>query len=68
MKAEIISIGTELLLGEITDTNAYYLASQLPPLGIDLLWVTQVGDNLDRLRECLERAWGRSDVVLTTGG
>jgi len=68
MKAEIISIGTELLLGEITDTNASYLASQLPPLGIDLLWVTQVGDNLDRLRECLERAWGRSDVVLTTGG
>ncbi len=68
MKAEIISIGTELLLGETTDTNASYLASQLPTLGIDLLWVTQVGDNLERLRECLERAWGRSDVVLTTGG
>jgi len=68
MKAEIVSIGTELLLGEITDTNASYLASQLPLLGIDLLWVTQVGDNLDRLRECLERAWGRSGVVLTTGG
>jgi len=68
MKAEIVSIGTELLLGEITDTNASYLASQLPLLGIDLLWVTQVGDNLDRLMECLERAWGRSDVTLTTGG
>ena len=68
MKAEIISIGTELLLGEITDTNASYLASQLPLLGIDLLWITQVGDNLERLRECLERAWGRSDLVLTTGG
>jgi nicotinamide-nucleotide amidase len=68
MKAEIISIGTELLLGEITDTNASYLASQLPLLGIDLLWVTQVGDNMVRLRECLERAWGRSDIVLTTGG
>ncbi|MFA5375189.1 MAG: competence/damage-inducible protein A [Dehalococcoidia bacterium] len=68
MKAEIISIGTELLLGEITDTNASYLASQLPLLGIDLLWVTQVGDNLGRLKECLERAWGRSDIVITTGG
>jgi len=68
MKAEIISIGTELLLGEITDTNASYLASQLPLLGIDLLWVTQVGDNLGRLKECLERAWSRSDIVLTTGG
>jgi nicotinamide-nucleotide amidase len=68
MKAEIVSIGTELLLGEITDTNASYLASQLPLLGIDLLWVTQVGDNLERLKECLEQAWGRSDIVLTTGG
>ena len=68
MKSEIISIGTELLLGEITDTNASYLASQLPLLGIDLLWVTQVGDNLGRMREVLERAWGRSDLILTGGG
>jgi nicotinamide-nucleotide amidase len=68
MKAEIISIGTELLLGEITDTNASYLASQLPLLGIDLLWVTQVGDNMGRLRECIERALERSDIVLATGG
>ncbi|MFA5056431.1 MAG: competence/damage-inducible protein A [Dehalococcoidia bacterium] len=68
MKAEIISIGTELLLGEITDTNASYLASQLPLLGIDLLWVTQVGDNLGRLKECIARAWDRSDIVITTGG
>jgi nicotinamide-nucleotide amidase len=68
VKAEIISIGTELLLGEITDTNASYLASQLPLLGIDLLWVTQVGDNLGRMREVLERAWGRSDLILTSGG
>ncbi|MEA1958356.1 MAG: molybdopterin-binding protein, partial [Chloroflexota bacterium] len=68
MKAEIISIGTELLLGEITDTNASYLASQLPLLGIDLLWVTQVGDNMDRLRECIERAWQRSDLIIATGG
>ena len=68
MKAEIISIGTELLLGEITDTNASYIASELPLLGIDLLWVTQVGDNWGRLREILERAWKRSDLVITSGG
>ena len=68
MKAEIISIGTELLLGEITDTNASYLAAQLPLLGIDLLWVTQVGDNFQRLQECIDRAWERSDLILTTGG
>jgi len=68
MKAEIISVGTEILLGQITDTNASYLASKLPELGIDLLWVTQVGDNLGRLRDCLERAWNRSELVLTTGG
>ena len=68
MKTEIISIGTELLLGEITDTNSSYIASQLPLLGIDLYWITVVGDNPTRLRECLERAQSRSDVVLTTGG
>ena len=68
MKAEIISIGTELLLGEITDTNASYLAAELPLLGIDLYWVTQVGDNMGRLQEALERACSRSDLVLATGG
>ncbi|MEK7353332.1 MAG: CinA family nicotinamide mononucleotide deamidase-related protein [Chloroflexota bacterium] len=68
MKAEIISIGTEILLGEITDTNASYLASQLPPLGIDLYWVSQVGDNQPRLVEALKRAWQRSELILTTGG
>jgi nicotinamide-nucleotide amidase len=68
VKAEIISIGTELLLGEITDTNASYLAAELPLLGIDLYWVTQVGDNMGRLHEALERAWSRSDLILATGG
>ena len=68
MKAEIISVGTELLLGEITDTNASYLAGQLPLLGIDLYWISQVGDNRARLVEVLRRAWQRSDLVLTTGG
>jgi len=68
VRAEIISIGTELLLGEITDTNAPYLASQLPLLGIDLYWISQVGDNKARLVEVLKRAWQRSGLILTTGG
>ncbi len=68
MKAEIISIGTELLLGQITDTNAPYLASELPLLGIDLYWITQVGDNRSRLVEALHRACERSDIIITTGG
>jgi len=68
MRAEIISVGTELLLGEITDTNASFLASQLPVLGIDLYWISQVGDNQARLVEVLKRAWQRSDLILVTGG
>ncbi len=68
MKAEIISIGSELLLGEITDINASYLAGQLPTLGIDLCWISQVGDIKIRLIEVLGRAWERSDLILTTGG
>jgi len=68
VKAEIISVGTELLLGEITDTNASYLAGQLPVLGIDLYWISQVGDNQARLVEVLKRAWQRSDLILITGG
>lgn len=68
MKAEIVSIGSELLLGETTDTNAAYLASQLVLLGIDLYWVSQVGDDLSRLAEVIKRAWLRSDLVLTSGG
>lgn len=68
MKAEIISIGTELLLGEITDTNASYLASQLPSLGIDLYFISTVGDNQQRLVNALKQAWQRSDLIVTTGG
>jgi nicotinamide-nucleotide amidase len=68
MKAEIISIGTELLLGEITDSNAPFLAAELPALGIDLYWISQVGDNQARLVKVLKCAWQRSDLILTTGG
>ena len=68
MKAEVISIGTELLLGEITDLNAAYLASQLPLLGLDLHFISTVGDNQQRLIEILNLACSRSDIVFTTGG
>ncbi len=68
MKAEIISIGSEILLGKITDTNVSYLAGQLPLLGIDLQWTTQVGDNQARIVETLRQAWRRSDFIITTGG
>ena len=68
MKAEIVSIGTELLLGTINDTNAQYLAQRLAELGIDCYFVSQVGDNPVRLAEVLRRAWERSDLTVTTGG
>jgi nicotinamide-nucleotide amidase len=68
VKAEIIAVGTEILLGEIVDTDSQYIAARLPALGIDLFWVTQVGDNLGRVGEALERAWQRSDLIFTTGG
>jgi competence/damage-inducible protein CinA-like protein len=68
MRAEIISCGTELLLGYITDTNATFLAQSLAALGIDLYFVSQVGDNQGRIVETLRRAWERSDLVIITGG
>ena len=68
MKAEIISVGTEILLGDILDTNSQYLAVRLPPMGIDLYHMSKVGDNLQRLAETIGRAHQRSDLVLITGG
>jgi len=68
MRAEIISCGTELLLGHITDTNATYLAQSLATLGINLYFVSQVGDNQGRIVETLQRAWERSDLIIMTGG
>ena len=68
MKAEILSIGTELLLGQIVDTNANYLAGRLALLGIDCMHMQTVGDNLGRAKGAFERALSRSDLVVTTGG
>jgi nicotinamide-nucleotide amidase len=68
MRAEILSCGTELLLGHISDTNATFLAQSLSALGIDLYFVSQVGDNQGRIVDTLRRAWQRSDLVIMTGG
>ena len=68
MHAEIVMIGTELLLGEIVDTNANRLALALRDIGLDLYYKTTVGDNLARMTEVLDRALDRSDVIITSGG
>ena len=68
MKAEIIGIGTELLLGHITNTNSSYLSKKLAALGIDVYYHTTVGDNPLRLYTTTMRGLRRSDVVITTGG
>lgn len=68
MKAEIIPVGTEILLGNIIDTDSAFLANQLPLLGIDLFFISTAGDNLGRLVDTLKRAWKRADVIITTGG
>ena len=68
MNAEIIGVGSELLLGQISNTDAQYLSRQLSSLGIDVFWHTVVGDNRDRLLQTLRIASDRSDIIITTGG
>ncbi len=68
MKAEIVSVGTELLLGEIVDTNASTLSQKLAELGIDVHYRHTVGDNHTRLTEVIATALGRADIVILTGG
>ena len=68
MRAEILSVGTELLLGEITDTNAAYIARELAALGIDVFFKQTVGDNPQRIQDALRLALSRADAVLITGG
>jgi nicotinamide-nucleotide amidase len=67
-KAEIICVGTELLLGQIVNTNAAWLARELSLLGIHSYYQTVVGDNPGRLADCIRQAIGRSDIILLTGG
>jgi competence/damage-inducible protein CinA-like protein len=66
--AEIITIGTEILLGEIVDTNAQYLARALRDAGIDLYRKTTVGDNTRRIAQAIQGSMQRCDIIITTGG
>ncbi|MEX2533967.1 MAG: CinA family nicotinamide mononucleotide deamidase-related protein [Trueperaceae bacterium] len=66
--AELLAIGTELLLGETNDTNTAYLAGSLARDGVDVYWSQRVGDNLERVRHSIEQALSRSDLLVVTGG
>jgi len=66
--AEIITIGTEILLGEIVDTNTRYIARALRGLGVDLYRTITIGDNVERIAEAIRNSMARADIVITTGG
>ena len=68
MIAEVVSIGTELLLGQIVDTDSVYLARQLSSLGVNVYYRTTVGDNFERAKATLKQALDRADIVFTIGG
>lgn len=68
VNAEIIAIGTEILLGEITDTNSVHIAQVLRNIGVNLYFMTSVGDNEQRIAEAIRIAMARADVVITCGG
>jgi len=68
MKAEIVAIGSELLLGQIVDTNSSYIAKRLAENGIELVQTATVGDDLQQMKEVIREAANRSQVVITTGG
>lgn len=68
VNSELISVGTEILLGEITDTNSVYLARFLRDYGINVLYMTSVGDNRGRIAQTVRTALARSDIVIMCGG
>lgn len=68
MRAEIIAVGTELLLGQIANTNAQYLSQKLAEIGMNVYFHTTVGDNADRLTSAIRQAVSRADLILFTGG
>jgi len=68
LKAEIIAIGTELLIGHVVNTNASYLSEELNALGISTYFHTTVGDKPERIKLCLDLACSRSDLIIITGG
>ena len=66
--AEVVTIGSELVLGQLVDTNAAYIASCLAEIGVGLAFHTTVGDDWDRMLEAMKTAMGRAQIVITTGG
>lgn len=68
MKCEIIAVGTELLLGNIVNTNAQYLSQKLADIGIDVYYNLVVGDNMQRLKDTIRTSLCRSDLIITSGG
>ncbi len=68
MRAEIIAIGSELLLGQLVDTNSSYIAKRLAENGIELIQTSTVGDELKRMKEVIKQSTERSEIVITTGG
>ena len=68
MRTAILSVGTEILFGQITNTNTVYLSQQLNLLGFDVMYHYTVGDNSGRLSEMIEMAFRDCDLVITTGG
>lgn len=68
MKVEVINTGTELLLGDILNTNFQYLSRRLNSMGFDVLFQTTVGDNPERMKQVLEQAMTRADIIITSGG
>jgi nicotinamide-nucleotide amidase len=68
MKAEIISIGDELLIGQVINTNATWIAQQLQEIGVTVKYISAIADDADDIRQAVDQAFGRVDVVLVTGG
>jgi nicotinamide-nucleotide amidase len=68
ISAEILCVGTELLLGDIINTNASFIARELSKIGIAMYHQTVVGDNAERLKEAVRCALSRSDILITSGG
>src|SRR6476469_29161 len=68
VRCEVVAVGTELLLGQIVDTNSSFIGEQLSLVGIDSYFQTKVGDNWDRIKDSLLLALGRSDAVIVCGG
>ena len=68
MRCEVVAVGSELLLGQINDTNSSWIGQELAAIGVDSHFQTKVGDNLDRMVNVIRHALRRNDVVICTGG